>query len=121
MSNLLDPGLEVFDQFKLVTILASALPTDIPEDGRADIARIAWSAFLKAFSFASRSLPDLREFLRASYEAGSFRRISDIAGAVESFETNITGLAEQEWSLQETLAAYSDELKDYRKWAQSYR
>ncbi len=119
VSNLLDPGLEVFDQFKLTTILSSALPAQIPEETRADIALHAWTEFLRAFSFASRSLPELREFLRASYEAGSFRRISDIAGAIESFENNITGLAKEEQSLGNSASAYFEELRDYREWARS--
>ncbi len=121
ISNLLDPGLEVFDRYKLVTVLASALPTDFPGPVREDFARNAWAEFLKAFSFASRSMPELREFLRASYEAGSFRRISDIAGAVESFDSNITNLAEQEESLRNALSAYTQDLMEYRKWAQAYR
>ena len=115
ISNLLDPGLEVFDRYNLVTNLASALPADIPEPVRDDFARNAWAEFLRAFSFASRSMPELREFLRASYEAGSFRRISDIAGAIESFDTTIKNLAEQEESLQNVLSAYSQDLNGVPK------
>ncbi len=117
ISNLLDPGLEVFDQLGLTGILARFLPDTISHEAREEIAFHAWEEFLRAFSFASRSLPELREFLRASYEAGTFRRVSDIAGAVKDLESGLSEFSRQESSLQSSMAAYFGELQGYRNWA----
>ncbi len=116
LSKLLDPGLEVLDTVLLANLLAAVL-RDADSEVRVTRASDAWRAFLRAFSFSSRSSPALREFLRASYEAGTFRAISGISGALDSLGHNIAGMLRHEAALHASIRAYSRELSEYRAWA----
>jgi hypothetical protein len=125
VSKLLDPGLEVFDSGSLLAMIHRYTQrTDEPE---MDLTHLdekaleeAWGEFLKAFSFASRSAPELREFLRASYEAGSFRALSDIGSVLERMDHDLTLLSEQESLFQESIALHSSDLAKHRNWARTF-
>lgn len=120
LTNLLDPGLEIFDTGKLIDIQLDYFEK---RDQEVDpkFLEDAWFEFQKAFSFASRSLPELREFLRASYEAGSFRVLSDIGGALKKLDYNINSFSRQEGHLNKNISDYMEELSRYKKWAKDKR
>lgn len=116
VSKLLDPGFEFLDRGCLVAELQDALGPELA-DSTADA---AWGEFLKAFSFASRSLPELREFLRASYEAGSFSAISNISDALSRLGNEIDLVRGQESTLRTKISDYLQDLTRYGEWARRY-
>lgn len=120
LSKLLDPGFEVIDTVALTHSLAELL-TEPDSEKRIRLASDAWKAFFRGFSFASRSSPDLREFIRASYEAGTFRAISNISDAIESLDRNVTDILRHERDLQASMRDYARELAVYRDWARTAR
>ncbi len=121
LSKLLDPGLEIFDEGKLAADFESMqAECPIVEVAASDILD-AWQEFSKAFSFSSRSTPALREFLRASYEAGSFRAISNISDALRRIDDEIDLLSEQEAKLSTSIFDYLGELTVYKGWAEAFR
>jgi hypothetical protein len=119
ISHLLDPGIEYFDRGKLVQAGHSALQEHFAEL-TSEIILDSWDEFLKAFSFASRSTPHLREFLRASYEAGSFRSLSNIEDVLEKMEATIGEITQEEMLAKQSIREYLDELKGYKNWAIGY-
>lgn len=120
ISKLLDPGLEIFD----IALLTSYFERFASDKGfinyNNDNTKKAWEEFLKAFSFASRSAPDLREFLRASYEAGSFRALSNINDVIEDLENILDAFNEEENRLKYLISVYSNDLQQYRDWADHF-
>jgi hypothetical protein len=120
ISKLLDPGFEIFD----IDLLTSNFERFASDKGfinyNNDNTKKAWEEFLKAFSFASRSAPDLREFLRASYEAGSFRALSDIHDVIEDLENTLDAFNEEENRLKYLISAFSSDLHHYRDWADHF-
>ncbi len=117
LSKLLDPGLEVFDHGALEQAFDETMSVLDPNPFATGTASRAWSEFLKAFSFASRSSPDLREFLRASYEAGSFRALANIQEISRRVDSDLDLLTGQERRLRDVVNAYLDDLVSYKKWA----
>jgi hypothetical protein len=118
--HLLDPGSEYFDRGRLTKDAHEKLSehaVDLDEDILFD----AWEEFLKAFSFASRSTPEFREFLRASYEAGSFKALANIEGVLEKMNTAINEVRNEESIARKSIKDYADELKTYRDWATSFQ
>ncbi len=93
--HLLDPGSEFFDKGYLAA-LASDYLFEIFGELTPKLLFDAWEEFLKAFSFASRSTPALREFLRASYEAGSFKALSNMEGVLEKMNRSVSDLRKEE-------------------------
>ncbi|UCH97034.1 MAG: hypothetical protein JSV88_09345 [Candidatus Aminicenantes bacterium] len=120
ISKLLDPGLEIFD----IDLLTSYFEKFAADKGfnnyNSAYIKKAWDEFLRAFSFASRSAPDLREFLRASYEAGSFRALSDIHDVIEDLENIRDAVNEEENRLKYFIGVYSSDLQQYRDWAHHF-
>lgn len=119
-SKLLDPGQEFFDENELSKMLAEHLNRRKCKPLAEDEVFEAWRAFSRAFSFSSRSAPALREFLRASYEAGSFRAISNISDIMARLEREVDNISVQEDSLSASMSDYEDELKSYTKWAREF-
>jgi len=118
--HLLDPGLEFFDK-RLVTKHACESLPQIFGESTEIIIFDAWEEFLKSFSFASRAAPELREFLRASYEAGSFRALSNIEDVLERLGGAISNLQDEELTVSNAIELYADELKVYRTWAINFQ
>jgi len=117
--HLLDPGSEFFDKGYL-TKLACAKMLDIFGESTPKLFFAAWEEFLKAFSFASRSTPELREFLGASYEAGSFKALSNIEDVLERMNRAIRDFKDEEITISQSIEQYTDELKTYQSWASSF-
>ena len=117
VSKLLDPGEEVFDVERLADQFQRRL-SDMPVD--ASTVAEAWGAFLKAFSFALRSAPQLREFLRASCEASSFSAMSDLREVLGRIESAVDRVGRQVTALRVSAEEYSAELSEYREWALTY-
>jgi hypothetical protein len=118
--HLLDPGSEFFDKGYL-TGLANDKMKNIFGESTLKIFFTAWEEFIKAFSFASRSSPDLREFLRASYEAGSFRTLTNIEDVLERMNRAIGEFKDEEVMVSQSIEQYTSELKAYRTWAASFQ
>jgi hypothetical protein len=118
--HLLDPGSEIFDR-GLLTQNACETLFEIFGDETETIIFNAWEEFLKAFSFASRSAHELREFLRASYEAGSFKALSNIEDVLEKMDNAISNLKNEELIVSHSIKDYTEELKAYRQWAVSFQ
>lgn len=119
ISKLLDPGLEIFDLGALTDAFGEKSLGPVAEIDECTVAE-AWEEFLKAFSYASRSSPDLREFLRASYEAGSFRAISNIADALDQLDGEIDLMIRQESKLKSMITDYLHDLSSYGEWARRF-
>ncbi|WP_157064001.1 hypothetical protein [Methylobacterium tarhaniae] len=121
LSKLLDPGVEIFD----TGALTQSLYKHLKQSGMNNISEFhmleAWRAFEKAFSFSSRSSPELREFLRASYDVGSFRAISNVNYILEQIEIDIDQLTKQEKRFSSSLKDYEEELINYKDWAAAQR
>lgn len=118
--HLLDPGSEIFDR-GLLTQNACETLFEIFGDETETIIFNAWEEFLKAFSFASRSAPELREFLRASYEVGSFKALSNIEDVLEKMDNAVSNLKNEELIVSHSIKDYTEELKAYRQWAVSFQ
>ena len=118
--HLLDPGSEIFDRGLLTQNACEMLSEVFGEETRRVIFD-AWEEFLKAFSFASRSAPELREFLRASYEAGSFKALSNIEDVLEKMDSAVSNLKQEELTVSHAIKHYAEELKAYRNWAMSFQ
>lgn len=118
--HLLDPGSEIFDR-GLLTQNACETLFEIFGDETETIIFNAWEEFLKAFSFASRSAHELREFLRASYEAGSFKALSNIEDVLEKMDNAVSNLKNEELIVSHSIKDYTEELKAYRQWAVSFQ
>ena len=118
--HLLDPGSEIFDR-GLLTQNAGETLFEIFGDETDTIVFDAWEEFLKAFSFASRSAPELREFLRASYEAGSFKALSNIEDVLEKMDNAVSNLKNEELIVSHAIKDYTEDLKAYRQWAVSFQ
>ncbi|MEL7359834.1 MAG: hypothetical protein AAFN40_25285 [Cyanobacteria bacterium J06560_6] len=118
--HLLDPGAEYFDRGKLTQIGHEVLSKSF--DGLSETQIFdAWEEFLKAFSFASRSTPEFREFLRASYEAGSFKALSNIDDALEKMGAAINEIKSEESAARQSISDYVEELRGYRNWATNFQ
>lgn len=117
--HLLDPGSEYFDRGKLAQEGYSELSEHF-ENLEPRLIFDAWEEFLKAFSFASRSTPHFREFLRASYEAGSFRALSNIEDVLEKMGAAINEISSEESVARQFIKEYIEELEIYRNWASSF-
>jgi hypothetical protein len=118
--HLLDPGSEIFDR-GLLTQNACKTLLEVFGDNTEKIVFKAWEEFLKAFSFASRSAPELREFLRASYEAGSFQALSNIEDVLEKMENLVSSLKTEELTISDAIKCYAEELKAYQTWAVNFQ
>jgi hypothetical protein len=118
--HLLDPGSEIFDR-GLLTQNARETLFEIFSEETETVMFDAWEEFLKAFSFASRSAPELREFLRASYEAGSFKALSNIEDVLEKMDNAVSDLKNEELIVSHAIKDYTEDLKAYRQWAVSFQ
>ena len=118
--HLLDPGSEIFDR-GLLTQNARETLLEVFGKETETIIFDAWEEFLKAFSFASRSAPELREFLGASYEAGSFKALSNIEDVLEKMDSAVSNLKNEELMVSHAIKHYAEELKAYQKWAVSFQ
>ena len=118
--HLLDPGSEIFDR-GLLTQNARETLLEVFGKETETIIFDAWEEFLKAFSFASRSAPELREFLRASYEAGSFKALSNIEDVLEKMDNAVSNLKNEELIVSHAIKDYTEDLKAYRQWAVSFQ
>jgi hypothetical protein len=117
--HLLEPGTEFFDRGSLTQIGYEVLHEHF-ENLTPQLIFDAWEEFLKAFSFASRSTPEFREFLRASYEAGSFKALSNIEDVLERMSTFVSSIHHEELTRRISIKDYADELKTYRLWATEF-
>ncbi len=120
ISKLLDPGVEIFDPgaaTKGFESVVAAYP-DCPIT--AETIHQGWDQFIKAFSFALRTTPALREFLRASLEAGGFRSLSTLADALIDIEGELELAKSQESLLSESIIGYTRELSGYKAWAATH-
>jgi hypothetical protein len=117
--HLLEPGTEFFDRGSLSNLGYTVLH-DHFENLTPESMFDAWEEFLKAFSFASRSTPQFREFLRASYEAGSFKALSNIEDVLERMNTLVSNIHHEELTRRISVKDYTDELKTYRRWATEF-
>jgi hypothetical protein len=117
--HLLEPGTEFFDRGSLANLGYEVLHEHF-ENLTPESIFDAWEEFLKAFSFASRSTPEFREFLRASYEAGSFKALSNIEDVLERMSTSISSIHHEELTRRISVKDYADELKTYRLWAAEF-
>jgi hypothetical protein len=117
--HLLEPGTEFFDRGSLANLGYEVLHEHF-ENLTPESIFDAWEEFLKAFSFASRSTPEFREFLRASYEAGSFKALSNIEDVLERMSTSISSIHHEELTRRISVKDYADELKTYRQWATEF-
>jgi hypothetical protein len=117
--HLLEPGTEFFDRGNLANLGYEVLHEHF-ENLTPESIFDAWEEFLKAFSFASRSTPQFREFLRASYEAGSFKALSNIEDVLERMSTSISSIHHEELTRRISVKDYADELKTYRQWATEF-
>ncbi len=118
--HLLDPGSEYFDRGKLTQDGLDQLAEHF-DDLEPELIFDAWEEFLKAFSFASRSTSEFREFLRASYEAGSFKALSNIEDVLEKMDVAIREIHNEESVARQSIKDYMSELKVYRDWASSFQ
>lgn len=118
--HLLDPGVEFFDRGLLTKIGYDYLSSEF-KNLKPQFIFEAWDEFLKAFSFASRSTPEFREFLRASYEAGSFRTLSNIEDVLERMNNAIGSIQKEEITAREAIDQYAIELKNFRNWAINFK
>jgi len=118
--HLLDPGSEIFDRGLLTQNACKTLSEIFGEETQRIIFE-AWEEFLKAFSFASRSASELREFLRASYEAGSFKALSNIEDVLEKMDSAVSNLKQEELTVSHAIKHYAEELKAYQNWAVSFQ
>jgi hypothetical protein len=118
--HLLDPGSEIFDRGLLTQNARENLFKIFGEETETVIFD-AWEEFLKAFSFSSRSAPELREFLRASYEAGSFKALSNIEDVLEKMDNAVSNLKNEELIVSHAIKDYTEDLKAYRQWAVSFQ
>lgn len=121
ISKLLDPGLEIFDKEIVINELKENidkvfLTTIITYESLS----LAWEEFQRAFSFSSRSTPHLRQFLMASYEAGSFRALTNISDVVEKFNNQVSLIEIEEDKLQHSIELYSKELAEYKNWSVNF-
>ncbi|MBW4620773.1 MAG: hypothetical protein KME17_15635 [Cyanosarcina radialis HA8281-LM2] len=124
--HLLDPGAEIFDRGRLAKLGEEVFTSNLPDLGASDSSTYqlifdAWGEFLKAFSFASRSTPEFREFLRASYEAGSFKALANIEDVLEKMSGSVDRLQNEGSTARQAIEQYRDELKAYRDWAASFQ
>jgi hypothetical protein len=117
--HLLEPGTEFFDRGSLSNLGYELLHEHF-ENLTPESIFDAWEEFLKAFSFASRSTPQFREFLRASYEAGSFKALSNIEDVLERMSTFVSSIYHEELTRRISVKDYADELKTYRLWATEF-
>ena len=121
LSKLLDPGFEVFDEHKVVVGATRSIKrADFPEFDESS-ALEAWKQFRKAFSFASRSAPKLREFLRAGYEAATYSMLTDIRGALQKFDYQISLLEYEERKIAKSIKEYDAELHEYQDWSIAFQ
>ena len=120
ISHLLDPGVEVFDRGRVTQAAREFLPKDVNEEVL-QVIFDAWDNFLKAFSFASRSAHQLREFLRASYEAGSFRALANIEDVLDKMSNAVSEIDREELAMRKAVKTYFDELQVYKDWAMGYQ
>jgi hypothetical protein len=118
--HLLDPGSEIFDR-GLLTQNARETLLEVFGKETETIIFDALEEFLNAFSFASRSAPELREFLRASYEAGSFKALSNIEDVLEKMDNAVSNLKNEELIVSHAIKDYTEDLKAYRQWAVSFQ
>jgi hypothetical protein len=118
--HLLDPGSEYFDRGQLTQDGYPQLSVHFKNLDPETLFE-AWEEFLKAFSFASRSTPAFREFLRASYEAGSFKALSNIDGVLEKMGEAIDEIRSEELVARKSIEDYIEELKVYRDWATGFQ
>lgn len=116
ISKLLDPGVEIFDKGILVRYFYGKWNKNFRELDYKDVDK-SWDEFLKAFSFASRSTPHLREFLRASYEAGSFRAISNIDHNLDTLISNAVLIRNIDKQIKRNILEYNNELIQFKEWA----
>lgn len=120
VAKLLDPGSEVIDQGLLVSYFVDFAAKQGLSNVDTEIVAGAWEGFFKAFHFASRTTPNLREFLRASYEVGSFRALSDMSDVLERIGDTLKDVKEEENRLKHLIHAHKDELDFYRTWADNF-
>ncbi|MBF0369196.1 MAG: hypothetical protein HQL52_07035 [Magnetococcales bacterium] len=120
ISKLLDPGLEIIDKPTLTAFFFQILPEDIDSSFDPETVTAAWDRFLSAFSFRSRQAPELQAFLRASFEAASFREMSDISGLLDQLEQELNQVQTEEDRLTDAIDRYSGDLDGYRRWATSF-
>jgi hypothetical protein len=118
--HLLDPGSEIFDRFILAQNAKITL-FDVFGESTETIIFDAWDEFMKAFSFASRSAPELREFLRASYEAGNFKALSNIEDVLDKMNHAINNVKNEELTASNAIKLYAEELKAYQNWAANFQ
>ncbi|MEO0685999.1 MAG: hypothetical protein AAFY76_13400 [Cyanobacteria bacterium J06649_11] len=120
LSKLLEPGVEEFDLRALtIGFFHNVDDTHSKSISKEDVGN-AWLAFQKAFSFASRARPDLREFIRASYEEGSFNALTDIKDIVDRMKHDGDNLLAEEDRLDTSMKEYKSELADYKEWAKRF-
>jgi hypothetical protein len=117
--HLLDPGSEIFDK-GLLAKYADEVLFQGSEKSMYKLIFDAWEEFLKAFSFASRSLPELREFIRASYEAGNFRALSNMEDVLENMNGAISSFKQEELAISHAIKSYTEELQAYKTWAVNF-
>lgn len=120
ISKLLDPGFEIFDIDLLVSHFETYAAKEDFTNYNIKIINRAWDEFLKAFSFASRSSNELREFLRAGYEAGSFRALSNVRDAIDRIGDTVEAVNKEEIRLKQLIHVYSSDLHDNRDWAEHF-
>jgi hypothetical protein len=124
--HLLDPGAEIFDRGRLAKLGEEVFTSNLPDLGASksltyQLMFDAWGEFLKAFSFAARCNSPLREFLRASYEAGSFKALANIEDVLEKMSGSVDRLQNEGSTARQAIEQYRDELKVYRDWAASFQ
>lgn len=122
--HLLDPGAEFLERGALLGAARAQLDWHENEITSSEFDRLildAWEKFLEAFSFASRSRPRLRGFLRASYEAGSFRTLSNFENTLTDMGTVLKDLEREELAMRQAIAGYTKVLEEYRSWAVAFR
>ncbi|MEM6941199.1 MAG: hypothetical protein AAF943_17240 [Pseudomonadota bacterium] len=118
LSKLLEPGVEEFNIILLSEHFFSSVEPEISDQFSRSQVEAAWRDFQKAFSFSSRSMPELREFIRASYEEGSFNALTDIKDIVDRMESDAKNFIAQEEELTGSIDDYEAELSDYKSWAE---
>ncbi len=121
ISKLLDPGSQIVDEFLLVAMLSERLDASIDKERTSAIAAEAWTDFFRAFSFASRSLPSLREFLRASYEAGNLLALSSITESLDRMNRDVSGIGSELDLLEGSIREFRTDLTEFRDWAKVRR
>ncbi len=121
LSKLLDPGFEIFDPAEVSQKLLEMLQSE--EISNISLTNIleAWENFLKAFSFSSRSANDLRNFLKASYEAGNFKALTDINQDLKNIEDLLELSEFEEKKLKEYISRYLQDLSEAKEWAKNFK